>query len=118
MALYLALADVLSVLSCLQSDFFYEILGLWLLIAGAVGFVAMGIDKTRAIGGQWRIPESKLLIISLVGGSLGTAAGAMVFHHKTSKIGFLVLFLPIVIAWLLALQRVGFLNCLGTFLPQ
>ena len=103
-------------LGCLQSNFLYEILGYWLLISGAIGFIAMGVDKARARGGEWRIPEATLLAISLVGGSLGAAVGAVVFHHKTSKPGFLTLFLPILIVWLLALQGSGFLGCLGTFL--
>ena len=64
----------------------------------------MGVDKARAAGGEGRIPEATLLIISLVGGSIGAALGALVFHHKTSKLGFLALFLPTVIVWLLALQ--------------
>jgi uncharacterized membrane protein YsdA (DUF1294 family) len=103
-------------LGCLQSSLFFEILGYWLLTAGTIGFLAMGVDKARAVGGEWRIPEATLLAISLVGGSFGVAVGAVVFHHKTSKLGFLVLFLPTVIVWLLALQTVGFLDCLGTYL--
>ena len=49
-------------LGCLQSDLLYE----------AIGFVAMSIDKARAVCGQWRIPEATLRI-PLVGGSLGLA---------------------------------------------
>ena len=103
-------------LSCLQTNLLYEILGYWLIITGVVGFVAMGIDKARAIGGDWRIPEATLLIVSLAGGSLGVGMGAVVFHHKTSKLSFLLLFLPVLVAWLLALQGIGILNCLGSYL--
>ncbi len=103
-------------LSCLQSDPFYEVLGYWLLFTGVVGFAAMGLDKARARRHEWRIPESTLILISIVGGSLGVAAGGAVFHHKTSKLGFLLLFLPVLIAWLLVLQWAGFLPCLGASL--
>jgi uncharacterized membrane protein YsdA (DUF1294 family) len=105
-------------LGCLEINPLYEVLGYWLLITGVIGFFAMGVDKAKAIGGEWRIPESILLVISLAGGSLGVAVGSLLFHHKTSKLGFLVLFLPTVIVWLLALQGVGFLDCLGTYLPH
>lgn len=105
-------------LGCLQSNLLYEILGFWLLITGVIGFIAMGVDKARARGGGWRIPETTLLIVSLIGGVLGAAAGAVVFHHKTSKPGFIIFFIPIVIAWILLLQAAGFLGCLGTFLPN
>ena len=103
-------------LSCLQSDPFYEALGYWLLFTGAVGFAAMGLDKARATRHKWRIPESTLILISIVGGSLGVAVGSAVFHHKTSKIGFLFLFLPVLIVWLVVLQWTGFLDCLGASL--
>ena len=103
---------------CLQTNFIYELLGYWLLISGAVGFLAMGVDKAKARGGEWRVPEATLLIISLVGGALGAAIGAVVLHHKTSKPGFLVLFLPIIMTWLLALRWVGFLGCIGSYLPS
>ncbi|HKT21295.1 MAG TPA: DUF1294 domain-containing protein [Nitrososphaerales archaeon] len=103
---------------CLQVNFLYEGLGYWLLVSGVIGFLAMGVDKARATGGGWRIPEATLLAISLVGGSLGAAVGAVVFHHKTSKLGFLALFLPIVVVWLLAIQWIGFLDCLASYLPH
>ncbi|MDG6903189.1 MAG: DUF1294 domain-containing protein [Nitrososphaerota archaeon] len=105
-------------LGCLQSNLFYEVLAYWLLVSGVIGFLAMGVDKARARGGEWRIPEATLLVISLVGGALGAAIGAVMFHHKTSKPSFLVLFLPVVVLWLLALQWAGFLGRLGTYLPQ
>ena len=118
MALYPTLNDCWLMLGCLQSNLLYEYLGYWLLVSGVIGFFAMGVDKARARGGEWRIPEGTLLIISLVGGSPGAAVGAAVFSHMTSKLGFLVLFLPVLVAWLLVLQWVGFLGCLGTYLPQ
>jgi uncharacterized membrane protein YsdA (DUF1294 family) len=104
-------------LGCLQTDPLYEILGWWLLMAGVIGFMVMGIDKSRAIGGAWRIPEATLLLVSLAGGSLGVAVGGVVFHHKTSKLSFLALFLPILAVWLISLQAAGFLDCLGSYLP-
>jgi uncharacterized membrane protein YsdA (DUF1294 family) len=103
-------------LGCLQSNLFFEPLGYWLLATGVIGFLVMGVDKARARGGERRIPEVALLVTSLVGGFFGVAVGAVLFHHKTSKLSFLVLFLPTVIIWLLALQTIGFLGCLGTYL--
>ena len=118
MALYQAPGSSWSMSWCLQSNLIYEVLGYWLLASGAIGFVAMGVDKARAKGGEWRVPEATLLVISLVGGSLGVAMAAVIFHHKTSKPVFLVMFLPIVVVWLLALRQIGFLGCLGSYLPR
>ncbi len=43
----------------------------------------MGIDKSRAIKRLWRIPESTLFIIAVIGGSIGSIIGMKFFHHKT-----------------------------------
>lgn len=43
----------------------------------------MGIDKKRARRKAWRIPESTLFLIALIGGSIGSIAGMYFFRHKT-----------------------------------
>ena len=48
-------------------------------------FAAFGIDKTRAVNGGWRIRESTLLFLALIGGSPGALAGRKAFRHKTRK---------------------------------
>ncbi|MBP3676996.1 MAG: DUF1294 domain-containing protein, partial [Agathobacter sp.] len=41
---------------------------LWLLIMSIIGFIAMGIDKSKAKRNAWRIPEKTLLMIAFLGG--------------------------------------------------
>ncbi|KSV57991.1 hypothetical protein ASU35_14485 [Acetivibrio ethanolgignens] len=48
----------------------------------------MGIDKEKAIHGQWRIPEKTLFGIALLGGSVGSILGMEVFRHKTKHLSF------------------------------
>ncbi len=48
-------------------------------------FAAFGIDKARARQGAWRIKESTLLGLALIGGTLGAYAGRRAFRHKTRK---------------------------------
>lgn len=43
----------------------------------------MNIDKKKAIKNAYRIPEKNLLIICVLGGSLGMLTGMYKFHHKT-----------------------------------
>lgn len=62
---------------------------LYLVIMNLTGFLMMGIDKRKARKRAWRIPESTLFIIALVGGSLGTTIGMHLFHHKTRHWYFL-----------------------------
>ena len=50
----------------------------------------MLIDKKKAEKGSWRIKESTLLIIALLGGSIGSIAGMYTFRHKSQKPRFYV----------------------------
>ncbi len=62
----------------------------YLIIMNAIGFLIMLIDKRKAIKNKWRIPESTLLGIGLIGGSLGCTLGMYLFRHKTRKPPFSV----------------------------
>lgn len=55
----------------------------YLALMNLIGFTAMGLDKRRAVKKLWRIPESTLFIIALIGGSIGSIIGMRIFHHKT-----------------------------------
>ena len=55
----------------------------YLLIINAVAFIVYGIDKLKARKGRWRISEATLLLLALVGGSIGSWLGMKVWHHKT-----------------------------------
>ncbi|MBD5522753.1 MAG: DUF1294 domain-containing protein [Lachnospiraceae bacterium] len=61
----------------------------YLIIINLIGFVIMGVDKLKAKKRAWRIPESTLFVVALIGGSLGTTIGMHVFHHKTRHWYFL-----------------------------
>ncbi len=63
---------------------------LYFLIANLVGFFAMGIDKFKAKRGYWRIPEGTLIMITALGGGIGTLLGMYTFRHKTKKLKFTV----------------------------
>ena len=69
----------------------------YLLIINALGFVIMLADKRRARKKLWRIPESTLLTVALLGGSAGTLVGMRLFHHKTRKPKFSI-GIPLILA--------------------
>ena len=58
-------------------------------IITVVAFALMGIDKQKAKKGAFRISEASLFITALLGGSIGSVAGMLVFHHKTNHIAAL-----------------------------
>lgn len=70
---------------------------IYLIIINIIGFLAMWIDKKRAIKGAWRIPENTLLLITVLGGEIGSIAGMYTFHHKTKKLKFTIGFPAILI---------------------
>ena len=55
----------------------------WLLLVNLLTFALYGIDKRRAKKHRWRISEKTLLILPVLGGSVGGILGMRVFHHKT-----------------------------------
>ncbi len=56
----------------------------YILIAlNIVTFLVYGIDKWKAKQGRWRISEATLLMLAVIGGSIGALLGMRVWHHKT-----------------------------------
>ncbi len=60
-------------------------LTLFLIVVNATAIAAFAIDKRRAIVGDWRISESTLLGLALIGGSPGALWARRRFRHKTRK---------------------------------
>ena len=64
----------------------------YLLVVNVVAFALMGIDKSKAKRGAWRIPERTLFLPVVLFGSLGGTLGMVTFRHKTKhwyfKYGF------------------------------
>ncbi len=50
----------------------------------------MGIDKRRAKRNAFRVPEATLFSVAIVGGSIGSILGMLVFRHKTKHWYFTV----------------------------
>ncbi|MCD7739246.1 MAG: DUF1294 domain-containing protein [Lachnospiraceae bacterium] len=68
---------------------------IYFAIVTLVAFVLMGIDKRKAKKGAFRIPEASLFLSALLGGSIGSVAGMLVFHHKTNHWYFQA-FMPLI----------------------
>ena len=55
----------------------------YLLAVNIATFFLYGIDKYKARKGRWRISEATLLMMAVIGGSIGAWAGMRLWHHKT-----------------------------------
>ena len=78
-----------------------KILAIYLAAINAAAFVVMAVDKYRAQHQQWRVREFTLMLLALLGGSLGTRLAMCACHHKTQHKKFTIL-----VPLLLVLQTV------------
>ena len=60
-----------------------KIIVFYLVFINVLTFLLYGIDKWKAKRSRWRIPESALLGMAAVGGSVGAWLGMRIWHHKT-----------------------------------
>ena len=86
----------------------------YLIIINLITFTTMGVDKSKARKRSWRIPESTLFVLALIGGSIGSIVGMHLFRHKTKHWYFLygmpaILIIQILIVIILATSPIEFL---------
>ncbi|HEY9581835.1 MAG TPA: DUF1294 domain-containing protein [Savagea sp.] len=62
---------------------------IYYILLTIIGTIAMRVDKRRAILGQYRVSEKRLLTIGLLGGGFGIAYGARRYRHKTTRFSFM-----------------------------
>ncbi|WP_072587318.1 DUF1294 domain-containing protein [Clostridium sporogenes] len=60
----------------------------YFIVLNLLGFLSMYIDKEKAKSNKWRIKENTLLLIALLGGSIGSYVGMKIFRHKTKHSKF------------------------------
>lgn len=80
---------------------------IYLLLINLIAFLAMYIDKKRAKWGKWRIKESTLFTLVLLGGGIGGIAGMYTFRHKTKKPGFVIGFPAILIIEIISIIMIS-----------
>ena len=66
-----------------MTDSLYSLLACYLLGINTVALAVYGIDKYKAKKAKWRISEATLLMLAVIGGSVGAWLGMKVWHHKT-----------------------------------
>lgn len=66
----------------------WGLLACWLVLINLVTFFVFGVDKWKAKRKEKkdavrRVPEKTLLLLAVLGGSIGALLGMRVWHHKT-----------------------------------
>ena len=77
----------------------------YLLTINIITFIIYGIDKYKSIKHKYRISESTLIILAILGGSLGAFFGMIIFHHKTQKKKFIITIPIILLIWVYILIK-------------
>ena len=77
---------------------------IYLAVINAVTFFLFGIDKWKAKKSKWRVKESTLIWMSVLGGSIGALSGMKIWRHKTQHKKFkygipCILFLQIMVVF-------------------
>jgi uncharacterized membrane protein YsdA (DUF1294 family) len=92
----------------MMAAFFIAVL---LIVVNLTAFVLFYYDKHAAQDRLWRVSEGTLLLVALIGGSVGAIVGQQVMRHKTRKEPFRTMLytIPVLhivaIGWLI-LERV------------
>ncbi len=61
---------------------------LYFVFINMTAIVMYGWDKYCAKRNKWRVPESTLLLIAILGGSISAFMAMKLFHHKTLHLKF------------------------------
>jgi len=69
----------------------------YLILINVLALVVFASDKLSATAHAWRVRERTLLILAVLGGSIGALLAMKIFRHKTSKSKFFVPFLAILL---------------------
>ncbi len=68
----------------------------WIIGVSIASFFTYGYDKAIAGRNITRVPEVVLHLLTLFGGTIGSFLGMQIFHHKTQKRSFQLVFWGIV----------------------
>lgn len=57
----------------------------YIVLINIAAYVIYRKDKMRALEGGWRISESTLLLLAIIGGAVGASLAMKFYRHKTQK---------------------------------
>lgn len=77
------------------------------IIINIISFILFGLDKFLAIKHKNRISENTLILISFLGGSIGSLLGMKLFRHKTKKPKFYILIPLFIIINILLYKKIS-----------
>ena len=87
---------------------YYRMLTAFFLLINGIGFSFYWMDKTNARKGLTRIPETRMLLIGILG-PIGALISMFYFRHKIRKPKFFAVLIPAAVAHLYLIKYLIFL---------
>ena len=78
---------------------------IYLISINLLSLIMFFLDKKKSIKNKYRIKEKTLLTLSLIGGCFGSLIGMYLFHHKTRKIKFKIIYIFCII-WIILINYI------------
>lgn len=75
---------------------FFIILTIYLILINLISVIVTAYDKRCAVKKRWRVKESTLMLLSVLGGSVGMYITMLLINHKTRHLKFM-LGIPIIL---------------------
>ena len=92
-----------------------HIILLYFAVINVATFLTYGLDKWKAKRSKWRITEAALLMLAVLGGSIGAWLGMKVWHHKTLHKKFRMFFLAGGLSHVFLSSQKSFNKYIGAF---
>ena len=87
-----------------------KILAVWLVIINFISVIVCRADKSRAKRGKWRVRESTLWALTILGGGAGMYLTMRLIRHKTLHKSFMIGIPLIVILQIIAVFCILYLK--------
>lgn len=94
----------------IEFSFSLSYLQIYIIAISIISFGMYGYDKLLSFNNSKitrRISERNLLLSSLLGGTIGSSLGMLIFRHKMKKISFLVKFILIIFVQFIGIYIYG-----------
>ena len=74
-----------------------KLLLIWLIFINIITYIIYAIDKYKSMHHKWRIRESTLILLAVIGGSVGALLAMYTVRHKTKHNQFRI-GVPVILA--------------------
>lgn len=88
-----------------------KIFFIYLCIISLISIAVTAYDKSAAVKGKWRVRESTLILLSVLGGSVAMLITMKIIRHKTKHSKFMI-GIPVIIILQIMLVILLYYACL------